>query len=192
MSGVRAPTCLVWTGLRRTNGRSKPCKPSALAMSSVRRWTWLETEVAGDHHPLDLVRPFPDLQDLLVPVEPRDRGLLDEAIAPVDLQCLIHDSVRHLARLKLRHRGLLREVTALVLEPRGLVDEVPSGLDLDGHVRELELDRLKARDRLAELLPLLGVAEREVVRALREADAHRRNRDPAAVEDLEELAEPLA
>src|SRR5262249_55495032 len=36
------------------------------------------------------------------------------------------------------------------------------------------------------------VGEREVVRALREAYAHRRNRDTPAVEDLEELLETLA
>src|SRR5215475_4132112 len=178
MSGVRAPTCLVRTGPRRTNGQSKPRSPSARAMSSVRRRTWLQTEVAGDHHALDLVRSFADLQDLLVAVEPRDRRLLDESVPAVDLQRLVHDAVRQLAGVELRHRGLLREVAALVLEPRGLVDEVPSRLDLDGHVRELELDRLKARDRLPELLALLRVAEREVVRALREADAHRRHRDP--------------
>ena len=55
-----------------------------------------------------------------------------------------------------------------------------------------ELDRLEARDRLAELLALLRVGECEVVGALREPDAHRGDRDPAAVEDLEELLEALA
>ena len=48
------------------------------------------------------------------------------------------------------------------------------------------------RDRLAELLALLRVGEREVVAALREPDAHRGDRDAAAVEDLQELREPLA
>ena len=49
----------------------------------------------------------------------------------------------------------------------------------------------KRGDRLAELLALLRVGEREVVGALREADAHRGDRDAAAVEDLEELVEAL-
>ncbi len=30
----------------------------------------LQAEVLGDHHPLHLVRPLTDLQDLLIPVEP--------------------------------------------------------------------------------------------------------------------------
>src|SRR5438309_76804 len=59
-------------------------------------------------------------------------------------------------------------------------------------VGERELHRLELRDRLAELVPLLRVGEREVVRALREPDAHRRHRDAAAVEDLQELPEALA
>src|SRR5204863_6847109 len=89
----------------------------------------------------------------------------------------------------LRHRGLLRERAAGVLQPRGLVDERPSGLDLGGHVREPELERLEAADRLPELLSLARVREGEVVRALRQPDAHRSDRDPAAVQDLEELPE---
>ena len=73
-----------------------------------------------------------------------------------------------------------------------MYDERAARLDLRRHVGELELHRLEPRDRLAELLALLRVRVREVVRALREADAHRRDRDAAAVEDLEELLEALA
>ena len=108
----------------------------------------------------------------------------------MDLERRVRDAVRELARVELRHRGLARERPALVLQPRRLVDERAPGLDLGRHVRELELDRLERRDRLAELLALLRVREREVVGALREADAHRGDRDPPAVEDLEELLKP--
>ena len=45
------------------------------------------------------------------------------------------------------------------------------------------------RDRLAEGLALLGVGQRLVERALGQADAHRRDADPADVEDVEELLE---
>ena len=86
----------------------------------------------------------------------------------------------------------MANVAALVLEPRRLVDERAAGLDLDGHVGQRELHRLELRDRLAELLALLRVGDREVVGALGEADAHRGDRDPPAVEDLQELAEALA
>src|SRR5262249_31909056 len=39
-----------------------------------------EPEVPGDHHSLHLVRALPDLQDLLVAVEPGDRELVHVAV----------------------------------------------------------------------------------------------------------------
>src|SRR5207302_8825866 len=139
----------------------------------------LEPEVPRDDHPLDFVRALADLEDLLVAVEPRDRVLLHVAVAAVDLERPVRDAVRQLARVELRHRGFLRERAALVLEPRRLVDEIAPRLDLRGHVRESELDGLELDDRLAELASLLRVALGEVVRALREADGHRRDRGAA-------------
>ena len=56
----------------------------------------------------------------------------------------------------------------------------------------LRLDRLELADRLAERLPLLRVLQRLVQRSLGESDAHRRDADASAVEDLQELAEAPA
>src|SRR6266542_2560224 len=151
-----------------------------------------KAQVLRDHHPLHLVRALADLEDLLVAVEARDRVLVHVAVAAVDLERPVDGAVRELAGVELRHCGLARERLPLVLQPRRLVDEVAPGLDLGCHVHELELNRLEARDRLSELLALLRVGVGEVVRALGEADAHRRNRDPPPVEDLEELPEALA
>ena len=65
-------------------------------------------------------------------------------------------------------------------------------LDLHQHVGEFELDGLELRDRAAELVAFLGVFERLVVGAHRHPHRQRRHRDPAAVEDREELVQPLA
>src|SRR5262249_4960164 len=151
-----------------------------------------QAEVPRDDHPLHLVRTLADLEDLLVAVQARDRRLLHVPEPAVDLERRARHPIRELAREELRHRRLTCERPSLVLEPRRLVNERTPGFDLRRHVRELELDRLEPRDRLPELLALPGVREREVVRALRETDAHRGDRDPAAVEDLEELAEARA
>src|SRR5262245_507697 len=110
----------------------------------------------------------------------------------MDLQSGVHDAVREDSREELRLRRLERERLPGVLQPRGAVDELPPGVDLRRHVGELELDRLEVRDRLPELSPLLRIGDRQVVRALREADAHGCDRDPAAVEDVEELPEASA
>ena len=136
---------------------------------------------------MHLIRSFADLEHLLVAVEARDRVLLHEAVAAVQLEGVVDDPVRELARVELCHRGFLGERPFLVLQPGGPVDEAARRLDLDGHVRELELHSLEGGDRLAELLPLLRVLVGEVVRALRQPEAHGCDRDPPAVEDLEEL-----
>src|SRR5665213_3590683 len=183
----------------RTRARS-PRRPQA-ALSRLRgrrarvncaRALALETEEAGDHHALHLVGAFADLEDLLVAVEPRDRVLVHEAVTAVDLQCGIRGAIREQAGIELGLCRRERERLAVVLEPGGAVDELAAGLDLRRHVRELELDCLKLRDRLAELPPFLRVREREIVRALREPDAHRSDRDASAVENLHELVEALA
>src|SRR5215210_54543 len=81
----------------------------------------LDAQRARDHHLLDLVRTLADLEDLCVTVEARDRELVHEAVAAVDLQ----REVRHLARedagLELGHGGNRGERLALVLQPRRLV-----------------------------------------------------------------------
>src|SRR5579864_401925 len=188
----------------RRRSRSQPWKKRASAMSAgtstdngalqaaCATSTALEPEQLADHHALHFVRAFADLQDLLVAEEPRDCGLLHETVAAVDVQRGICHPVREEAGVELGLRRREAEILALILEPRGAVDELAAGLDLGRHVGERELHRLEARDRPAELLALLRVGAREVVRALREADAHRRDRDAAAVEDLHELVEALA
>jgi hypothetical protein len=85
------------------------------------------------------------------------------------------------------------EVGALagVLHARGLQRQQPRGLDLGGHVGELELDRLVLGDRLAERLALLRVAEPELERALGDADAAGGDVDPADLERVHHLREAL-
>ena len=50
-----------------------------------RRCDALDAEMPRDDHPLHFVRALADLQDLLVPVEPRDGVLVHVAVAAVDL-----------------------------------------------------------------------------------------------------------
>ena len=64
---------------------------------------------------------------------------------------------------------------------------MPCGLDLERHVGEHELHGLKLGDRLAELLAFHRILDARVVRALRDPERHRADRDAAAGERLEEL-----
>ncbi len=51
-------------------------------------------------------------------------------------------------------------------EPGGLIRQQARRFDFGGHVRELELDGLKLGDGFAELLALLGVAQRSIRKRL--------------------------
>ena len=79
-----------------------------------------------------------------------------------------------------------------ILQPRRLVREVVGVLDLDGEIGELEGETLEAADRAAEGVALLGVLDRHLERRPGAPERQRRDRDPAVVEDLEEVAEPVA
>src|SRR5438128_3591070 len=192
----------------RRRSRSHPCVKSAAVRVASESTTggadqaaWasstpglcpLQPQQLRDDHALDLVRAFADLEDLLVAEEAGDRELVHEAVAAVDLQRRVGGAVREQAGIELRLRGREAEGLALVLEPGRAVDELASRFDFRRHVRERELHCLELRDRPAELLARLRVRAGEVVRALREPDAHRGDRDAAAVEDLHELPEALA
>src|SRR4026209_1198302 len=149
-------------------------------------------EMAGGARSRPLIRALADLENLLIPIEARDRRLLHVAEPAVDLECRVRDAVRELSGEELRHRRLARERTPLVLEPGSFVHERAPGLDLGRHVGELEPDRRYERARLAQLLAVVCVREREIVCPLRQPDSQRGDRDAPAVEDLQELVEALA
>src|SRR5436305_1933814 len=127
-------------------------------------------QFAADHHALDLGRALADQEQRSVAVEALDLVLLRVAVAAVDAERVLHDLLAGLRGEQLRHAGLEVGALAGVLQPRGLAGEEACRLHLGGHVRELELDRLVLRDRLAEGLALLGVAQRELEGALGDAD----------------------
>src|SRR5438876_1137037 len=80
---------------------------------------------------------------------------------------------------------------AMLLEPGCVVDELLGGFDLGCHVGEGEVDALEARDRPAELLARGGIRQALLQRALSESERQGGDADPAAVERMKELAEPV-
>src|SRR5204862_6524792 len=89
---------------------------------------------AGDHEPLDLARALVDLRDLGVAVEALHRELLRVAVAAEDLDRLGSLPPRHLRCEQLCLRAFLGMRSALLLQPRGPVDEQAGGVDLRRHV----------------------------------------------------------
>src|SRR4051794_5227391 len=148
-------------------------------------------ELLADDHALDLRRALADQQQRRVAVQALDLVLLGVAVAAVDAERVLHDLLAGLRGEQLRHAGLEVRALAGVLQARGLAGEEASGLDLRGHVRELELDRLVLRDRLAERLALLRVAQRELERALGDAHTPGGNVDASDFQRVHHLAEAL-
>ena len=88
--------------------------------------------------------------------------------------------------MQLGHCGFRGVGTALVLQPGRAVDHQPRGVDLGGHVGDLEGHALERGDRPVELLSLLGIGRCRLVGGLRQPQRHGADPDPAAVERLEE------
>ena len=78
------------------------------------------------------------------------------------------------------------------LRSRGLHDQQAGGLDLRRHLGELELHGLVLRDRLAERLALLRVADGSSNARLRDADAAGGDVDAAELDPAHEVLESLA
>src|SRR4051794_5445641 len=146
---------------------------------------------AADDHALDLRRALADQQQRRVAVQALDLVLLGVPVAPVDAERVLDDLLAGLGGEQLRHAGLEVRALAGVLHPRGLEREQAGGLDLGGHVGELELDRLVLRDRLAERRALLRVAQGEFERALADAHAARGDVHAADLERVHHLREAL-
>src|SRR5580692_13176206 len=159
----------------------------------------LPQNLARDHHPLDFAGSLADGAQLHIAIELFCGVVLDKSISAVNLYGLIRYAHSHFARIKLRHAGFLRDARIVVpsadsaiREPRSLIRQQARRFDLCRHIGELELDRLKFRDGLAELLALLRVAHRSFVRALRHTQSQRSDRNPAAVQNLQAVDESFA
>ena len=112
-----------------------------------------------------------------------DREVADVAVATEDLDGLLGDPDRDLARLELAHRALaVLELLLRRAHPRRPPHEQPGGVDLHLHVGELERDALVLDDLAAERLALLGVFEGELVRGAGDAERLRAHDRPGRLE----------
>src|SRR5262245_30275243 len=149
-------------------------------------------DLACDHHPLDLAGALADLHELGIAVHTLHRYFAHVAHAAVDLNGLVGHPVRGLAREQLGHRRLLHVGLAGVPEQRGVVHEQARGLDLGGHVGQHELHGLEVGDWLIELAALLGVRDRVIEGAARDAEGYGADRDASAGQRAHEGLEAAA
>ena len=109
------------------------------------------------------------------------------------LQRLVTDIEADISRKSFGHRAIERGFRVLCIQfCRRLPDHQPCRLQLRRHVRKAELHRLKAANRLAELLAVGGIALCQFQRRPRRADGAGADVEPTAIKahhrDLEAVA----
>src|SRR5262249_36709928 len=154
--------------------QAAPATPNALAAGK----SPLSEQLAGDHQALDLRSALVDLNQLRIAHQLLYGELLDVAVTAVDLDRVGGHPHRHVCREALGIAGDQRVALSGVEHPGAVVGEEPSRLNILGHVRYHELDRLELADRLSKLLALVGVVDRVLER--RAGDPHREHRGERA------------
>src|SRR5215217_2100376 len=135
------------------------------------------------HNPLNLVRALIDLRDLRIPHHPLNGKVLGIAVAAKQLDRVRGDLHCHIRGEALRSSAEVRQVSISALGLGGRsVRELTRSFKLHAHVSEHELQALKVRECLAELLALLGIAERIVEGTLSNADGLRGDGDSGVVQ----------
>src|SRR5690606_30730606 len=141
-------------------------------------------------------RAFVNFGDLGVAHQLLDAEVPDVPVPTVDLHRLHSGAHGRLAGQQLGHGDLLgvppAGAPALVVQDGGPVDHQACSLNLGGHVGQLELDGLEVGDGPAELLALLGVAQRLVQGGLGDAHSLGGDTHPAVVQGCQGDAVALA
>ncbi|KAI1698542.1 hypothetical protein Ddc_19062 [Ditylenchus destructor] len=139
-------------------------------------------DLARDGVALDLAGPRQDAHHPQLPEGQLHRMVLRHAHIAVDLHRAISDGETALADEELAGRGLPLERIAGIGAHGRVQHHAFAGEELGLHVRQHVLNRLEARDRSAELLPLAGIGDGHPMHLARDADHRRRVQQPVQVD----------
>src|SRR5208283_702713 len=138
--------------------------------------------LSRNHEPLNLRGTLVNLRNFGVAEVTLDFEVLSIAITAVNLDRLSGSLHCGFSGEQLCHRGLPGARLSGILDGRRPQGQQPRRVDLDRDVGELPLDRLVARERAAEGLPLLRILQRRLERGPPDPDRLRGDPDPPAVE----------
>src|SRR5258708_14168178 len=105
-----------------------------------------------------------------------------ETVSAVDFDCERRHALGHLRREQFGHSGFFHETDAGVFHAGSVINHQARRFDFGCHLRDLELDPLKFRNRLPELRALLRIFRSAFPRAARYAQHLRANPNAAFVQ----------
>lgn len=129
-----------------------------------------EARFAGDQQRLNLRAAITNRADAIVSVVARDWAVVHEAPSAMHLDGEIGALGSDLAGVKLGHRELLKIGPALINIPRSAIRQEPRSVDLQRHLCNHLLNKLKPADRSAESLSFFRKDEGVIEAGLREAE----------------------
>src|SRR6266700_738016 len=135
----------------------------------------------GDYQALDFAGAFVDFSDARVAVIAFHRIFAAVAVAAMNLYRFMRDSRSHFAGEKFGHGSIHAEACSGILLPGGFANQQACGVDLRGHVRQHELNRLKFGDGMAEGESFFGIPQCRFESAFRDACSLRGNSDTATI-----------
>mmetsp|Transcript_15983 Transcript_15983/g.36504 ORF Transcript_15983/g.36504 Transcript_15983/m.36504 type:complete len:210 (-) Transcript_15983:643-1272(-) len=139
-------------------------------------------DLPGNDEALNLACAFINLCDPRISVVSFHRVVRYVTVSSQHLNRLMGAEGRGLRGGEFGHRRRLDEVLLVILHLRCSPGEEASGLDLQGHVGDLELDGLQLRDGAAERHTRLRVPHSGIQRCLCDPHSLARNADPAPVQ----------
>src|SRR5262245_24741293 len=129
---------------------------------------------------LDLGRPAPELDELRVAKQPLDDVLFHVPVTGEDVDRLLTHVGRHLGHIELPYARVGRRSVAALSCPDIAEDDLAAVGERRIHAREAALNELVVTDRLASLLALACVADRDVEGPLHDPVRDRRQADALA------------
>src|SRR5690348_4764671 len=149
-------------------------------------------EIARDDETLDLVGAIEDTEDAHLAIPALDGQLAGIAHAAVYLKHAVHDAVRHIRAIELRHRGLVAVILPAIGEPGCPQRDPLRRLDLDRRIGNHPLNRLPVGQRLPKGDAVLGVLDGHLHHPLARPDRPRRDRPARRANPLHRRIESVA
>src|SRR6201996_859437 len=163
---------------------------SAYGKTTSERYFVPADQLAGDHVALDLVGALTDDHERRVPEVALNIKFGRVAVAAENTDRVQRDLHGGLGGEQLGHARLQVGPLTGVVAAGGVQDQLAGGGELGGHVGQVVADRLVLPDRLAERLPLLGVAQGVLERGPADAEGPARDLDAAHLQAAHHLREP--